>query len=105
MKILKPQDDHDSQKMWIDLVTKLLDKGLEIEDHIRGTTGLATITAAATSVTFAHGLNRIPKLYAAFPTTTWGNSTKWWVTANATNVTITVDIAPGGNFIFLVFAW
>lgn len=67
--------------------------------------GVATITSGNTSVTvtFSGQLVLAPSIQHIHvtPNTTWGSSTKWWV-SNVTSTTfqINVDVAPGASFTF-----
>lgn len=67
--------------------------------------GTATIPAGLTTVSVAHGLGYAPNLsdVCAFPTGSWGAATKWWIGVDATNITFTCDIAPGGSG--MSFSW
>lgn len=65
-------------------------------DHSSGTD---TIAAGATAKTFNHLLYKAPTVdrIQITPSATWGASTKWWISAiTATQITVTVDVAPGG---------
>jgi len=68
--------------------------------------GTTTVAAGATTMVVSHGLSFTPssQMIHAWPLTTWGATTKWWVsTVTATQFTINVDIAPGGGG--MDFAW
>lgn len=65
--------------------------------------GNGQITAGNTSVVVAHGLSVTPPVAGiqVTPSTSWGNTTQWWVTSiGASNFTVQVNVAPGANFGF-----
>lgn len=77
-------------------------KGFVTENS--GTATLPT-AGAVTEIDVAHGLDVTPSAgdIMITPIETWGNITKFWISAyDGTNFTITVDAAPGQD---VDFAW
>lgn len=75
------------------------------DGYLTAASGTGTITAAATSVAVTHGLGATPSAQqiTVTPTSTWGSTTKIWVSATtSTTFTVSVDIAPGAS---LTFGW
>ena len=67
--------------------------------------GTASITSAATTVTVTHRLGRTPTSdqIMVWPITTLGTAAKWWVdTPTSTTFVINVDAAPGAT---VTFGW
>lgn len=68
--------------------------------HVTESQVTATVAAGSTSVAVPHGLSVTPSAQhiSCTPTGPKGSSTDWWVhSPTSTQVTVSVDIAPGGS--------
>jgi hypothetical protein len=82
-------------------VTNLVSGGQCIKDPITWITH-GTMGAAATSMVLPHLLDVTPDMILVSPEGGPSAATEWWGTADASNVTIQVNIAPGSNVNFAV---
>lgn len=62
--------------------------------------GSYTFNSGATTRSFAHDLSSTPTRVTVTPKTSLGSATKYFVSVDATNVTITTDLDPGVNVQF-----
>ena len=56
-----------------------------------------TMGAGVTSVSVGHLMNVVPDMVVVTPNAAWGAATQWWATADAANVVVHTNIAPGIN--------
>jgi hypothetical protein len=100
-------------KTWLELrtlkvnrVTQFINDTVKaLMEVVKRKNGVATITAAATSVVVTHGWGAAPSVEDISITPTLMSSSKaYWITAvGATTFTINVDVVPGAGT--ATFAW
>jgi hypothetical protein len=78
--------------------------GQIIPDNPMRNLGQLSIPPANTNANIAHFLGTAPTLFNVTAVTPIGTASTWWVTADATNVTVNLNVAPGSTATFDVQA-